>query len=121
MATLDQVLSILLASKKIMELPAASSLPSTGWMIFYNPNTAQVERVQISQASSFGTWLYIEGSFVEKDAGNTDITALEVNDVVWFKVITNGGAFNETLVGYTYDGGDKDLIGSYTQNQTITT
>lgn len=121
MATIDQVLSVLLQSKKIMELPPASDIPSTGWMIFYNPATLQVERVQIGQLSAFGNWLFIDGSFVEKAGGNTDTTALESGDTVWFKPITNGATLNETLVGHTYDGGDTDLNGSYTQNQTITT
>lgn len=65
-------------------------------------------------------WLFIEGSNVQKDGANSNDSVLEANDVVYFKNITNAGD-PLTLVGYTYNGGDKNLLSSYTQNQVITT
>lgn len=120
MATIDEVLSILLASKKILELPTASSIQSTDWLIFYNVNTAQAEKIQASQLTGAGFWLIIEGSLVIKDAGNTDITTLEINDEVYLKKITNE-TDPITLFGHTYIGGDKQLETSYQQNQAIVT
>lgn len=65
-------------------------------------------------------WLWIESSNVEKDGSNSNNSVLEVNDVVYFKQITNSGD-PVTLVGWTYNGGDKQLITSYSQNQAIVT
>lgn len=63
---------------------------------------------------------FAEGSFITKNLANTDINTLEVNDVVYFKPITNAG-FPLTLIGYTYLGGDKQLEGNYQQLQILTT
>jgi len=65
-------------------------------------------------------WRWIESSNVEKDGSNSNNSVLEVNDVVYFKQITNAGD-PVTLVGWTYNGGDKQLISSYSQNQAIVT
>ena len=122
MAVIDEVLSILASSKSILELPTATTAPApTDWLIFWNVTSGRSEKIQASQVTGASPWIWVEGSWIVKDAGNIDKALLEVNDIVWFKPITNGATFNETLVGYTYDGGDKDLIASYTQNQTITT
>jgi len=65
-----------------------------------------------------GLWKNIEGSWVEKDIANVSETVLEVGDLVYFKKISNG-TDPLTLVGQTYDGGDKQLRASYTQTQAI--
>jgi hypothetical protein len=65
-------------------------------------------------------WRWIESSNVEKDGANSNNSVLEVNDEVYFKKITNNGD-PVTLVGWTYNGGDKQLITSYSQNQAIVT
>lgn len=119
MAILDQILSILANSKHINELPTASSVPSNSWFMFFNPLTSRAEKISTSLILSTG-WIWIEGSNVQKDSGNNDITQLEINDIVWGKAITNAGD-PLTLMGYTYIGGDKELLSSYQQNQAITT
>ena len=122
MAIIDEVLSILAASETALELPTATSPPlATDWLMFWNVSAGRLEKIQASQVTGASTWIWIEDSWVVKDVGNTNNALLEANEIVWFKAITNGATFNETLVGFTYDGGDKDLIASYTQNQTITT
>ena len=63
-------------------------------------------------------WKWIEGSNVEKDIGNNNNSLLEINDEVYFKKITNAGD-PVTLMGWTYIGGDKQLISSYSLNQSI--
>ena len=67
--------------------------------------------------TSFGM-LWIEDCFVRKAFGNSNITLIEANDEVHFKKITNAGD-PLMLVGQTYDGGDKQLRTSYTQNNAI--
>lgn len=116
----SQILSILNNSKKVMELPIAATLVGTYWMIMWNTDLNRLERIPVSAINNGAGWIWIEGSHVEKDSGNFDITALEAGDIVWFKPITNGGD-PLTLEGYTYDGGDSQLIANYTQNQAITT
>jgi len=122
MAVIDEVLSILANSKNLLELPTATGEPGpTDWVGFWNVTAGRYEKIQVQNLVSIGDWRWIEGSWVVKTAPNTNLTTLEANDVVWFKPITNGATFNEVLVGFTYDGGDKDLNASYTQNNTITT
>jgi hypothetical protein len=120
MATIDEVLSILASSKSILELPTASNPLSTEWAIIWNNTTNRAEKVRLSSIIKEFTWIWIELSFVEKDTGNTDELVLEVNDIVWFKKITNAGD-PLTLVGFTYIGGDKQLLSSYEQQQAIAT
>lgn len=72
----------------------------------------------LAELGMFGDWLYIGDSFVEKGAGNTSKTVLEINDIVFFKKITNLSD-PLTLIGQTYDGGDDQLRANYTQNQSI--
>ena len=59
-------------------------------------------------------WIWIEGSNVEKGAGNTDRTTLEIGDIVWFKDVQDGSR-TLTLRGWRYDGGDKTQRTSYTR------
>ncbi len=117
MTVLEQVLSILADSKTVLELPLATSPVAADWSMVWNTSLGRLERVPYNGASN---WVWIDGSQVEKGAGNTDRTLLEVNDEVYFKKITNSGD-PLTLVGHTYDGGDKQLEASYTQNQAIVT
>lgn len=120
MATIDEVLSILLESKKIEDLPTATAFSSSDWFIFYNVNTQQTEKISGAALTGQGGWLWIEGSNVQKASGNTSKTVLEINDIVWFKDIVNAGD-PLTLVGFTYLGGDKTLLDSYEQTKSITT
>jgi hypothetical protein len=60
----------------------------------------------------------VEGSQVLKLTSNDDLDVLEAGDEVYWKKIANGGD-PLTLIGQTYDGGDKTLRASYTQNQAI--
>lgn len=62
-------------------------------------------------------WITIDDSFVEKITGINQ-TILEIDDIVYFKKITNNGD-PLTLVGQTYIGGNDQLRSSYTQNQSI--
>ena len=115
--------NIILNSKDGNQIPVAASAASADKFIFYNTTTQQTESITKSKLleGAIGLWKYIEDSFVEKGAGNVSDNVLEVNDVVYFKKITNGATYNQTLIGHTYDGGDKDLETSYTQNQAMTT
>lgn len=119
MAVIDEILSILANSKHINELTTASSIPANSWFVFYNPITGKAEKISSSVVTS-GGWVWIEGSNVEKLAGNNSIVTLEIGDIVWGKAITNSGD-PITLMGFTYIGGDKQLATSYQQNQSITT
>ncbi len=65
-----------------------------------------------------GLWPVIENCWAEKGAGKTSLSLIEATDIVYFKKITNG-TDPMTLVGYTYDGGNKELLASYTLNQTM--
>ena len=67
--------------------------------------------------TSYGM-LWIEDCFVRKAFGNSNITIIEVNDEVHFKKIANTGD-PLMLIGQTYDGGDKQLRTSYTQNNAV--
>lgn len=119
MSSWDEVLSILAKSENVLELPTAISPPApTDWMIFHNVTAQRIEKIHASQIVGASPWLWVENSFIVKDVGNTDKTLLEANDVVYFKPITNSGD-PLTLVGQTYDGGDKQERTSYTQNQVI--
>jgi len=120
MSAIDDVLSILASSKSILDLPTASNPLSTDWAVIWNNTAERAEKIRLSSISSASPWVWIENSFVVKDAGNFDNTALETNDKVYFKQISNSGD-PLTLVGHTYNGGDKTLETSYTQNQAITT
>ena len=119
MSVIDEVLSILAASKSALELPTATNPPlATDWLMFWNVSAGRLEKIQASQVTGASTWIWIEDSWVVKDAGNLDTTLLEVNDVVYFKAIANAGD-PLTIVGMTYTGTDKTLRSHYTQNQTI--
>lgn len=120
MSAIDEVLSILAESKSVLDLPTATNIQGTDWAVVWNVAAGRAEKVRISSISSASPWIWIDGSFVEKDAGNVDNTALEANDVVYFKQITNAGD-PITLIGHTYNGGDAQLELSYTQNQVIAT
>lgn len=63
-------------------------------------------------------WLWIDGSWVEKDAGNDDLNSLEVNDIVYFKDVTFGSN-TITLRGHRYDGPDPGLQSSYTKVKSM--
>jgi len=122
MNAIDQVLSILAASKTILEIPTATALPaSTDWFIFWNVTAARIEKIHSTQVSGFPGWVWIDSYWVQKGSGNTDLTALEINDEVYFRKITNAGD-PLTLMGQTWDGGDaaaEQLRVNYTQNQAI--
>jgi hypothetical protein len=120
MALIDEVFSILANSKNILDLPTATNIQLTDWAVVWNVNTERAEKVRISQIPGVSAWIWIEDSFVEKGSGNLDKALLEANDIVYFKKITNAGD-PITLIGHTYDGGDKQLQTSYTQNQALTT
>lgn len=123
MALIDQVFSILANSKNILELPTASTASGADWAVIWNSNTNRAEKIKVSNFTGQSNWIWIDDCWVAKGAGNTDKENLEVNDVVYFKPITNGGD-PLTLVGFTYTealSGDEQLIGNYSQNQAITT
>lgn len=121
MSVLSQILSILAESKKGDELPTATNLVGTDWALIWNNTNQRLEKIAVSAIQSTAGWLWIDGSFVEKGAGNTDTANLEDGDVVYFKSIANAGD-PLTLVGYTLDNAaSPDVITSYTQNQAITT
>ena len=62
-------------------------------------------------------WIWVEGSWIQK-IGNTNYEALEVGDIVYYKdVIFDSRTI--TLVGWTYDGGDKTLKTSYTKTKQL--
>lgn len=119
MSVTDELLSILAASKNGLELPTATAPPAaTDWLIFWNVNSGRFEKVQASQVTGASTWIWVEDSWIVKIGGNIDTTLLEGGDEVYFKKITNAGD-PLTLLGHTYDSGDKQLRTSYTQNQAI--
>lgn len=118
--TLESILSYLANSQEVPNLPTASSLPTTGWLIFYNNNTNQMEKISASAVSSVGGWKWIDNSWVEKTIGNTNAAALEVNDIVYFKRITNSGD-PLMLIAHRYDGGDPQEEASYSLNESIQT
>ena len=120
MSVIDQVLSILNNSKTMDELPTATALVGTDWAIIWNVALDRAEKISVSTISGVGGWSWIEGSNVEKASTNFDTTTLEIGDEVYFKKITNNSD-PVTLVGWTYNGGDKQLIASYSQNQAIVT
>ena len=60
--------------------------------------------------------LHIDGAEVEKANNNSIITTLQSGDIVYWKTIAEGP---QTLLGWTYDGGDEDVLANYTQNQSI--
>lgn len=120
MNAIDEVLSILADSKTVLELPTATSPIAADWAIIWNTASGRLEKVPYSLISGASNWVWIDGSQVEKGIGNNDLTILEIGDEIYFKKITNAGD-PLTLVGQTYDGGDKQLEASYTQNQAITT
>lgn len=60
-----------------------------------------------------------EQYFVRKaNLETANANALEIGDEVYFRKITNDGD-PKTLIGHTYNGGDEQLLASYTQNQSI--
>lgn len=118
MAAIDEVLSILAESKTVLELPTATSAAATDWAIIWNNDSNKLEKILVSNLTKTGNWLFIEGSWVEKDSGNFNISALEINDLVWFKDVLLG-TVTITLLGWRYDGGDKTQKASYTKIKSI--
>lgn len=118
MGVIDDVLSILAESKNILELPTASNPLDTDWAIIWNNNANRAEKVKLSNISSASPWKWIDGSWVVKATGNTDLAALEVSDMVFFKTIANDGD-SLILVGQTYLGGDNTLRDNYEQITSI--
>ena len=62
--------------------------------------------------------LFIENCQVEKGFGNDGETAIEINDIVYYKDVTFNG-ITITLVGWKYNGGDTSLKASYTKEKSI--
>jgi len=60
-----------------------------------------------------------EGCWVEKANANTSLSLIQSGDKVYYKAVTDG-ALTIILFGHTYDSGNKGLVASYTQNQSIT-
>lgn len=114
--------SVNVNKKQIHEFAEVITAESTDYLpTSRNQITKKIKSEKLLDLSVFGNWKFIEGSFVEKAVGNLSETILEINDIVYFKKITNG-ADPLTLIGHTYNGGaDKTLRASYTQNQAIDT
>jgi hypothetical protein len=64
-------------------------------------------------------FVFAEGCLVRKANGNLNKDLIEIGDEVYFKSITNAGE-PLLLMGHTYNGNvDKQLRGSYVQNNTL--
>jgi hypothetical protein len=128
-ANANAIQTILSNAKSIPQLTDLDgTLNATSEIPVYDNNGTITGRITLSELAEIiggligvtSGWRWIEGSNVEKDGANSNDSVLEVNDEVYFKKITNGGD-PVTLVGWTYNGGDKELITSYSQNQAIVT
>ncbi len=128
-ANANAIQQIINQAKLIPQLPDLDeTLGVNSEIPIYNTNGVVTGKINLTElADIIGSiigvtlgWLWIEGSNVEKDGANSNNSVLEVNDEVYFKKITNAGD-PVTLVGWTYNGGDKQLITSYSQNQAIVT
>jgi hypothetical protein len=128
-ANANAIQQIINQAKLIPQLPDLDeTLGVNSEIPIYNTNGVLTGKINLTElADIIGSiigvtlgWLWIEGSNVEKDGANSNNSVLEVNDEVYFKKITNAGD-PVTLVGWTYNGGDKQLITSYSQNQAIVT
>lgn len=72
----------------------------------------EVQFINLINSLNNKVWFFVEGSDIKKETG-VDITLLEADDIVRFKPITNDG-FPVVIPYGTYDGGDKQLLNSYT-------